>query len=458
MSERTHRRKKKKKKKWLWPVIIGLLIVSLLGAVAIKNKDRKKGTEVELEQVERRDLIEKVGASGRIFPEAEVKISSDVSGEIITLNVMEGDSVRKGQLLARIDPEVLASAVERGEASVKNQQALLAQSRSQIQNAEAQRDQINAQLENQMLAYNRSKSLYDQGVISKQELENAQAQVDQLNANLASATASIQASKDQAKAAEYSVSSAGASLKELRTNLNRTSIFSPTDGIVSQLNVEQGERVVGTIQMTGTELMRIANFASMEAQVEVSESDILDVALGQSVDIEVDAYLDETFKGVVTEIASSAANTVSGGSLTSDQVTYFIVKIRLDPKSYAHLTSKTDDHPFRPGMSTTVDIYTAEKKAVVTVPIQAVTTRDLDEDDIDEDIREVVFLAQADTAALQVVETGIQDDNYIEILSGLDTSHTIIKGPYSVVSRKLEDGDDIYEKEKKDDKKKRFGR
>ena len=441
---------KKKKRSYTLPIIIGIVLLALVAGAIYKSKNRKTGTEVDSTEVRKRTITEMVGASGRIFPETEVKISSDVSGEIIELHVEEGDSVAQGQLLARIDPDALQSAVERGKASVNNARAMMAQSKSQIESSRAQKAQIQAQLDNLLQIYTRNKELANQGVISQQELEASEAQVRQIQANLSSAEASIKASQESAKASEYSVKSASASLRELQTNLKRTNIYAPTKGVVSQLNVEQGERVVGTIQMTGTELMRIANFSSMEAQVEVVESDILRVEIGQKADIEVDAYLDETFRGTVTEIAKSAANTTSGGSLTSDQVTYFIVKIRLDPASYAHLVTSVNAHPLRPGMSSTVDIYTNVKENITTVPIQAVTTRDLDEDEITEDIQEVVFKMESDTAVLTQVSTGIQDDNYIEVLAGLSEGDLIISGPYSVVSRKLEDGDKVRKKEKKD--------
>ncbi|MDX1479628.1 MAG: efflux RND transporter periplasmic adaptor subunit [Saprospiraceae bacterium] len=438
-------------------IVAGLVVVAL-----IKSKQRPKGEEVEVEEVVLRTIKETVSASGKVFPEKEVSISSDVSGEIVELFVEEGDSVQTGQILAKIDPEVYISAVERGEATLNNMKSNLAMQESSIQSSMAQIEQIQAQLNNAERMHERNKKLLDDGVISAQDFESSESNLEQLRANLKSAQAQLESSKKAAEAARYSVKSSEASLKELKTNLNKTTIAAPTDGVVSMLPVEEGERVVGTIQMTGTEIMRIANFNSMEVQVEVSENDILRVSLGDTADIEVDAYLDETFQGIVTEIANSAAN--AGGinqPLTSDQVTNFIVKIRILPASYEHLLERTKGIPFRPGMSASVDIYTETLTDVVSVPIQSVTTRDKDEDEdkksskADEDPLEVVFLFEADTARMVEVVTGIQDNEYIEIKEGLEVGQQVVTGPYSAISRKLENGDDLHIKEEKDEDKKK---
>jgi HlyD family secretion protein len=286
----------------------------------------------ETEKVTLREIREIVSASGKIYPEKEVKISSDVSGEIVELFVREGDSVKAGQVLVKINPETYVSAVEQANASVNGAKSELSRSKSSIENASAQVEQIKSQVDNARKVHERNKKLRADGVISAQDFENSESNLAQLEANLRSAEASYRAAQQATKSAEYNVASAAANLKEIRTSLNRTTIASPTNGIVSKLNVEQGERVVGTMQMAGTEMMRIANFNSMEVQVEVSENDILRVSVGDTADVEVDAYLDKKFKGVVTEVASSAANTTSVNGqeiLTSDQVTNFIVKIRL---------------------------------------------------------------------------------------------------------------------------------
>jgi HlyD family secretion protein len=449
-------KKKKKSNKWL---IIGLIaIIGVMIAVAIfKGKSKPKGIEITAEKVEKRTIKETVSASGKIFPETEVKISSDVSGEIVELYVEEGDSVYTGQLLAKIDPDAYFSAVERGEAGLNSAKSTLANTKASIENSRAQKEQIVAQLENARTINNRNKKLFKDGAISQVDYETSQTNVRQLEANLRSAEASIKSSEKSAEGAGFQVKSSAASLKELKTNLSRTSIKSPTNGIVSSLSVEQGERVVGTAQMTGTEMMRVANLNSMEVQVDVSENDILRVSLNDQVDIEVDAYLDEKFKGTVTEIANSASNISSSGvSLNTDQVTNFIVKIRIDPASYKSMLTEAKKYPFRPGMSASVDIFTNEENDIPTVPIQCVTVREKDEDDDkkkkdkdEEDLIEVVFVMSGDTVKMVEVTTGIQDDEFIQILSGLEVDEDVVTGPYSAVSKKLKDGKTVRIKEDK---------
>jgi HlyD family secretion protein len=451
-----------KKSRLLIYVLVGVILLLIVLAIA-KSKSKPKGEEVEVEQVERRTIRETVSASGKVFPEKEVKISSDVSGEIVELFVEEGDSVVAGQILARIDPESYESAVERGRATLNNSKSNLAMQRSSIETNKAQKEQVLAQLNNAKKIHERNQQLFKDGVISEQDFDASESNVDQLEANYRSAEAGLNSAMKAAEAAEYSVKSTEASLKEIQTSLSRTTISAPTSGIVSKLNVEQGERVVGTMQMTGTEMMRIANFNSMEVQVEVSENDILRVSLGDTTDIEVDAYLDKKFKGVVTEIANSAANTGTGQVvLTSDQVTNFIVKIRIIAESYAHLMKQTGNIPFRPGMSATVDINTETVEKALSVPIASVTVRDPEakkkKSDTsnesktdDEDLKEVVFIFEADTARMAIVKTGVQDHEFIEILEGVQDSDLVVTGPYSTISRKLEAGDALTKKEKKKD-------
>ncbi len=444
--------KKNRRKYWLLGLL--LLLIIAIAAVYFKNKNKPKGIAITTEEVVKRTIIEKVSASGKVFPETEIKISSDVSGEIVELYVEEGDSVVIGQVLAKIDPEAFKSAVDRGRATVNNSKAQVALSKSQIQSNIAQKEQIIAQLQNAKNIHNRNEKLLQDGVISPQDFEQSESNLQALQANLRAAEASIQSAEQSAEGAEYSVQSAEASLKELQTNLNRTTIKAPATGVVSSLSVEQGERVVGTIQMTGTEMMRIANLSAMEVQVDVSENDILRVSLGDSVDIEVDAYLDKIFRGTITEIANSASNiTTAGMSLNSDQVTNFIVKIRIDPRSYQDLVRKGIEFPFRPGMSASVDIYTHKEDNVLTVPIQAVTTREEEAvDDRDAELLEVVFLMEADTARMVEVTTGIQDDDYIIINSGLEEGQEIITGPYTAVSKSIEQGSEVRIKEEKENK------
>lgn len=433
-----------------------IVLIGLLAAAVYRAKTRKKGEEVTVETVEKRKIVEKISASGKVFPEKEVKISSDVSGEIVELYVEEGDSVKVGQVLIRINPDTYESAVSRGQAAVNDAKSQKAMSEANVQNSIAQKEQIEAQLENAAKIHKRNEALFKDGVISEADFETSLTSLKQLESNLRAAKASIASAKKSVEGASYRIKSAEATLQELKTSLNRTTITAPINGVVSMLNVEEGERVVGTIQMAGTEIMRIANMTSMEVQVEVSENDILNVSEKDEVEIEVDAFLDEKFKGYVTEIASSASGTGIGGTvvLTSDQVTNFVVKIRIDPASYSHLLSKEGKVPFKPGMTATVDILTDQAEDVITIPIQAVTTRDRDEDDDDDDdLMEIVFVQSGDTVSMAEVETGIQDDEYIEIKSGLEVGQVIISGPYTVVAKKLEQGDfyHIKEKDKDDD-------
>lgn len=464
---------KPKKRNWL---LISLLIilVALAGFAIYKGSAKPKGKQVTIEEVEKRTIKETVSASGKIFPETEVKISSDVSGEIVELYVKEGDSVVVGQVLAKINPDSYLSAVERGEASLNSSKAQLAISRSQIESNRAQKEQIVAQLDNARTIHKRNEQLKKDGVISQAELDQSLASLRQLEANLRSSEASIRSSQQNAQSSEFSIKGADASLKELKTSLNKTTIKSPTTGIVSKLSVEKGERVVGTIQMTGTEMMRISNLNAMEVQVDVSENDVLKVELGDITDIEVDAYIGKKFKGTVTQIANSASNiaATNSTSLNTDQVTNFIVKIRVDESSYADIKSATLKYPLRPGMSASVDIYTEEEKDVIAVPIQCVTVREKENiekkkkiqtpkdvaatektpEDVEYD--EVVFLMVADSAHMVKVETGIQDDEYIMIKSGIKVGDKLISGPYNEVSKNLKSGDKVRIKEEKDEKKK----
>lgn len=459
--------KVQKKRNWILISLVALLVVLAIVAI-FKAKSNPKGTSVTTALAEKRTIKETVSASGKIFPETEVKISSDVSGEIVELYVKEGDSVYVGQILAKIDPEVYLSSVERGEASLNSSRSQLSISKSQIESNKAQKEQIIAQLENARGIHKRNEQLKKDGVISQAELEQSLSSLRQLEANLRSSEASIKSAQQNAEASEFSIKGAQASLKELKTSLNRTTIKSPTSGIVSKLSVEKGERVVGTIQMTGTEMMRISNLNAMEVQVDVSENDILKVALGDDADIEVDAYLGKKFKGKVTQIANSASNIATAGTaLNTDQVTNFIVKIRVLADSYQDIKTQTMQYPLRPGMSASVDIFTEQAEGVVAVPIQCVTVREKEStkkvnkdkslpDDMatpdDKEFDEVVFLMDADTAKMVKVETGIQDDEFIMIKSGINVGDKLISGPYSEVSKTLKSGDKVKIKEEKEEK------
>lgn len=471
-------KKKKKSKRLIW-ILLGIVVL-LLAAVKLVGNNRPKGEKVVTEKVKQRTITETVSASGRVFPETEVKISSDVSGEIVELYVEEGDSVVQGQILLRVDPDSYESAVERGSASVSSARANLETSKSGINNsaagveqAKAQISQVQAQYDNAKAIHDRNTKLLEQGVISQADfdtslsnLRSSEANLSSARASLESAKANLQSAKESANASKFQVQSAQASLKELRTNLRRTTIYAPMSGVVSSLSVEKGERVVGTIQMTGTEIMRIANLDLMEVQVDVSENDVLRVALNDPVDIEIDAYLDEKFSGVVSQIANSATGS-GAATLSTDQVTNFVVKILIDKASYKDFIQPGKPFPFRPGMSASVEIKTEIMEDVIAVPIQAVASRvpptdeeekgaEIDKDGKEEEAKaekvkktepeeekEVVFVADGGKAKMVVIKTGIQDDEYIQILEGLDKDMEIISGPYAAVSRKLKDGKEI---------------
>ncbi|MCC7245952.1 MAG: efflux RND transporter periplasmic adaptor subunit [Saprospiraceae bacterium] len=464
------------------------LVLLLIIAAAIKARQQPKGEEVTAEKAEKRTIRETVSASGKIFPETEVKISSDVSGEVIELYVKEGDSVTVGQVLAKIRPDEYQSMVEQGEASVNTARAQRQISGSNVQSSNAQIEQLRAdrrraesQMEMARKSFERNEKLYKDGVISAAEFETAQNAFKTAESALAVADAALKASesnlasaKENVRVTEFGISSASARLKELRTSLQKTIITAPVSGIVSKLSVEKGERVVGTLQMSGTEMMRIANLRSMEVQVDVSENDILKVSVGDEADLEVDAYLGRKFKGKVTEIGNSASNltSIGGASLNTDQVTNFIVKIRVDPTSYTDLVQDKRQYPFRPGMSASVDIFTHVAENTLTVPIISVTAREDKKEEKDDaapntekeehkslnDIKEIVFVVTGDTVAVREVKTGIQDNDHIEILSGIQEGDMVVSGPYSAISRKLESGSRIQVTDKnKDGKGKKSG-
>jgi HlyD family secretion protein len=401
--------KKNKILKILIPVVVILLILAIVGkksgwfgkAVTVK---------VAVENAIKRRITETITANGKIQPEQEVKITPDVSGEIVELTVREGDQVKKGQLLLRIKPDIYISQRDRSMAAISSARARLSQSEAQYTQAQ--------------LSFNRTKQLFGEETISKSEYEQAEA--------------TYNVAKSEVDAAKFSVVSSEASLKEANENLVKTSIYSPMTGTVSMLLVELGERVAGTNLMAGTDIMRIADLSRMEAQVEVNENDIVRVKLNDTAFIEVDAYLDEKFKGVVTEIANSAKTT----GVSADQVTNFDVKIFILPSSYEKFTQK-GINPFRPGMSTTVEIQTETRDGIITVPIQAVTTRtdtaNMTTQSSKEEIRTIVFTTDGKYALAKDVKTGIQDNTNIEILSGIEDSVRVISAPFSAISKKLSD-------------------
>jgi len=419
-------------KKWIY-ILIGIVVILVIVAI-VKGKGGGSGLEVTAEKVSRRTIVETVAASGKIQAETEVVISSDVSGEIIFLGVEEGEKIKKGDILIKIDPDLVESALSRAEASLNTAKANLSGSKARLAQAEST-------FENAQAIFERNQKLYKDKVIS-------QAEYDQAKANYEVADSDVNAAEESVNAALFNVKSSEATLKEAQENLGRTSIYSPIDGTITKLNKETGERVVGTAQMAGTDIMTVADLNIMEVAVEVNENDIVRVNIGDTAEIEVDAYLDQAFKGVVTEIANSA--NIEG--MSADQVTNFDVKIRVLKSSYADLLKgeKDQNSPFRPGMSATVDIRTTVADNVIAVPIQSVTTRsDSSESKTDEDSEELldddekrtcVFVVDQDKAKVVYVETGIQNTMYIEIRSELDTSQHVITSPYSAVSRKLRDG------------------
>ena len=430
--------------------IIIALVVVLVVIVAIAAATGGKGgnqVSVTTEDVELRSITEIVSANGKVQPEVEVKMSSDVPGEIVELTVIEGQKVEKGTLLAKINPDIYESVLNRAHAALNSAEANAANSRARVA-------QSKAQLLNAKAVYNRQKELFEKKVIS-------QADYDQANANFEVAKADVMAAEETMKASEFNAKSARASLKEAQDNLKRTSIYAPMDGTVSKLDVEMGERVVGTSQMAGTEMMRVADLTRMEVNVEVNESDIVKVKLGDVANVEVDAYVGRKFKGKVTEIANSSANSgLKGG----DQVTVFNVKVRILEKSYKDLIDPENPHlsPFRPGMSATVEIMTNEVKNIVAVPIQAVTIRadstvdkgskwkkiaDVSKVE-DEHLDEVVFVYEDGKAIKRKVKTGIQDTKYMQILEGVNEGDVVISGPYSTVSKEIKDGDKVEVKDK----------
>jgi HlyD family secretion protein len=394
--------------------------------------------KVAVEKAQKRSIVEIITANGKIQPETEVKMTPEVSGEIIELNVKEGDDVKQGQVLGKIRPDTYISARDRAAAAVNNSRASLA-------NIKAMLGQVEARFAGTELSYNRNKKLWEQKTISQSEWETA-------DATYKSAKAEVEAARQNVNSAEFMIKSSEASLKEANENLTKTTMYAPMTGTVSMLNVEKGEKVVGTNLMSGTEMMRIANLDRMEVKVEVNENDIVRVKLGDTTIIEVDAYLGDKFKGVVTEIANSATSTAIA---SADQVTNFQVKVLLLKESYKHLKDKGMKFPFRPGMSATVEIQTETKHNIFTIPIQAVTTRtdsvltaEVGKDTSvvkwvkgkKDNLIEVVFVAKDSKLRITPVKTGIQDNNYIELTSEINKDDQIVIAPFSAISKKLKHG------------------
>ncbi|UQD55182.1 efflux RND transporter periplasmic adaptor subunit [Flavobacterium sp. K5-23] len=432
-------------KKTIYIILGGAVVViaSLVGlskSGVIGNKD--KGIEVEISNVMSTTIVETVSATGKIQPEIEVKISSEVSGEIISLNVKEGQVVKKGDLLVKINPDLYTSGYNRSVSNLSSTKAGLSQADASFQEAKS--------------SYDRNKTLFAKGIISKSDWDKA--------------IASFEVAKASKQTAYYNVQSASATVNEAKDNLSRTTIYAPADGTISVLNVELGERVLGTQQMAGTEILRVANLNNMEVEVDVNENDIVKIKVGDEANVEVDAYLKKQFKGVVTSISNSASST-----LTADQVTNFKVKVRILKESYQDLLvgKPVAYSPFRPGMTATVDIITKTKSNVLVVPISsiviksdtaAVAMKDFKVVDPESDESkaapksdkkfECVFVKVGDKAKIRVIKTGIQDDSNIEVVTGLKKGDVVITGPYSTVTKELNSGDKVTLKTDKDKTKK----
>jgi len=444
-------------KKWIW-IISGIAALVILLLVLKKTGviGKEEGTMVSTEKVSRKDITEIVTASGKVYPEIELKISPDISGEIVQLTVQEGDSVTKGQLLAMVYADVYASQRDQAAAGVNQQLA-------QVENATATLAAVKARMEQADRQYQRQKQLYQDKVISKLEFEQAENAYQTSKADYNAALQII-------KSGKAAVESARASLNRANKDLGRTSILAPMSGVVSMLNVKKGERVVGNSMMAGTEIMRIADMRIIEVRVDVGENDIPKVTIGDTAVVEVDAYTKRKFKGIVTQISSTNRGVGGTTVTTSSDVTNYEVRIRLMPASYADLIDPTQkkNFPFRPGMSANADIQTNTHSKVLAVPINAVTTRDrsdtaavgkevkkkaVKDEKMDQpadsesplknvdDLDEVVFVMQEDKTVRRIkVKTSIQDLNYIEITDGLKEGDEVVVGPYATVSKLLRTG------------------
>ncbi|GAA4460423.1 efflux RND transporter periplasmic adaptor subunit [Nemorincola caseinilytica] len=424
-------------KKALWIIIIGVLLLVVL-VIVIKNRG-DDGTKVAVEKVARHTITETVTASGKIYPETEVKIAPEVSGEITMLDVQEGDSVHKGDVLVRINAAIYSSLVNQASASVS-------QSKAGAQNSSEMIAQAKSQYDLALATHNRNQKLYEQKVISQLEYEQGEA-------NFNSAKASLEAAKASASGGKYSVDAAMAGLSQAKENLQRTTIVAPTSGIISQLNVKKGERVVGTAQMAGTEMLTIADMSRIEVRVDVSETDISKVKIGDTTIIEADAYRNRKFKGTVSKIAVSSSKSIMSGAggNSSDQVTNYTVHITILPSSYADIAAKLPKgkFPFKPGMSASVEIQTNRQENILSVPVNAVTTRDWPDSMkkkeelayITNEIRQVVFVYndKTKTVHLRDVKTGLQDNKYLEITEGITENEQVVTAPYGAIARTLND-------------------
>lgn len=448
--------KQKRKSNTLLYILIGAVVVLLIVIIVGRSQGwigKPKEMEVEFAKAKRTTIIEKISASGTVQPVTEVKLAPEVSGEIRELMVEDGDSVSKGTLLVKIRPDTWLSQLERAEASLNQQRANLVSSEASLSRAEATFTRAEQD-------YERQKSLWDQKVIAESEWQLAQQ-------NYKVAENDLKAAKQSVQAAKYIVRSSEATVNEARENVRLTSVIAPMDGFISKLNVKKGERVVGTAQMQGTEMLRIADLSIMEVRVNVNENDIVRVHIGDTAIIDVDAYANTSkqFRGTVTHIANTAKD-----KLSSDAITEFEVRILILASSYQDLIAEGKRYPFRPGMTASVEILATRKDNVISVPLAAVTTRSQDEVQKTEEDKStesaetpktsekkqdkvVVFINENGVAKLVEVKTGISDYDNIEILEGITDSTEVVTGPFLVVSKRIKDGDKIRKAEKKDTKK-----
>ncbi len=422
----------------------GVLIVVAVAGNKLGWFGKSDAVQIAVEKANSRTIVETVSASGKVQPEVEVKLSAEVSGEVVELHVKEGDVVKRGQLLCKVRPDVLQSGYDRAVASLNSQKAALASTQQSLKQAEAN-------FANTAAKYKRNQELFAKKVVSAAEFDAVKAEYE-------AARASLEAVRQNVVGSRFGVEQSNAVVKEAGANLAKTTIYAPTDGVISKLSVELGDRILGTSQMAGTEIMRISNLSSMEVSVDVNESDINRVSVGDIADIEVDAFQNQKFKGEVTEIASSS--NVVGTS--TDQVTNFTVKVRILQDSYQKLlrADSANPSPFRPGLSATVDIQTEQFKGIA-VPIQSVTTREEKKDAKDdakggqpaassnnekekkkdsEPVKEYVFVHSGGKVKQVLVTTGIQDDTYILVKSGLKGGEEVVSGPFTAISKSLKDG------------------
>lgn len=429
------------KKKTLW-WIIGSMLALLLVIIIVGKGNNDEGTKVAIEKAAPHTITESVTASGKIYPETQVKISPEVSGEIIALHISEGDSVQKGQVLVKINPAIYNSMVNQAAATVH-------QSEASAQNTVEMMGQAKSQYELALATYNRNKKLYDDKVISALEFEQAVA-------SYAGAKATFDASRASSSGGRFGIQGAQAGLTQAKENLLKTTIIAPTSGIISQLNVKLGERVVGTAQMAGTEMLTIADMGRMEVRVDVSETDIAKVKIGDTTIVDADAYRNRKFKGIVSKIdVSSQVSATAAASM--DQVTNYTVRIYILPESYADLmvNMPRGKFVFKPGMSASVEIQTRRERNVLSVPVNAVTTRDwpdsvknkrkADNSLDNDDIRQVVFVYNATTKQVNLrdVKTGVQDNLYLQVLSGLKDGEEVVTAPYGAITRLLTDKSNV---------------